>query len=66
MPQSLKDNLGWIATVLAVLGSLATYQAHTTQDAVERDRDRQHIRQLEHIVVSEFPQWSPAIAWDDK
>ena len=66
MPQSLKDNLGWIATVLAMLGSLATYQAHTTTDAVERDRDRNHIRQLEKIIVSEWPQWSPAIDWDNR
>ena len=64
--QSLKDNLGWIATIMAILGSLSAYQMHTAQDAVDRDRDRNHIRQLEKIITSEWPQWAPAIDWDNK
>lgn len=66
MPKSLTDNLGWIATGLTILGSLAAYQAHTAHEAVERDRDRQHLRTVERIIVSEWPQYTPAIAWDDK
>jgi len=66
MPKSLIDNVGWIAAVVSILGAAGAFISHAQQEAVERDRDRQHIRVLERIVVSEHPDYSPMIEWDDK
>lgn len=56
-----------IATLaLGLIGTAATFYQSRVQAAIDRDRDREHIRVLEKIIVSEFPKWSPAIDWDDK
>ena len=62
----LQKILGVVATVLAILGGLGKYWTDAQHAASARDRDREHLRVLERIIVSEFPAYTPAIAWDDK
>lgn len=62
--------LGLVATIAAGVSSRVddtkAKQQHEDLERQERQRDREHIRQLERIIVSEFPRWSPAIDWDNK
>lgn len=55
-----------LGTVVHLTADVKAKQLHEDADRVERDRDRNHIRQLERIIVAEFPKWSPAIDWDAK
>jgi hypothetical protein len=61
----LQKVLGIVATVLAILGGVGKYLTDAQQTAIARDRDREHLRVLEKIIVSEWPAWTPAIDWSD-
>jgi hypothetical protein len=55
--------VGLVGTVVSNFNARVT---HAIAEARDRDRDRNHIRRLEDIIVREWPQYTKDIDWDDK
>jgi hypothetical protein len=69
----LQKVLGIIAVVVGILGgtlSLVTkfqeMDRARIKEAVERVRDREHLRAVEEILMREHPNYAADIPWDNK
>ena len=58
---SLKDALVWLPLILVIVSITAAWQYQKDQLAAQRE----HLRVLEHIIVSEFPAYTAAIDWSE-
>ena len=52
--------------VLALAGTIAAWGADHQAQKDAYARLHEHVRVLEHIIVSEFPAYTAAIVWKDE
>lgn len=57
---------GAILTISSLLGGLLGFQRHADAEAERERRHADRIRELQRIIVSEFPAYTAAIDWEEK